>query len=46
MPACSKCRDLHEAKQKIDAAIKLFTETKWPRTDADYEALERAHNRR
>jgi len=38
--------DLHEAKQKIDAAIKLFTETAWPRTDADYESLERAHNRR
>ena len=36
--------DLHDAKQKIDAAIKLHVETPWPRSDADYEALERRHN--
>lgn len=38
--------DLYDAKQKIDAALKLHTETLWPRTDADYEQLERQHNRR
>jgi hypothetical protein len=37
--------DLHDAKQKIDAAIKLYTETTWPRNNADYETLERSHNR-
>ena len=36
--------DLYDAKQKIEAALKLFTETQWPRTDDDYEKIERAHN--
>lgn len=36
--------NLAEARKHIDAALKALNETQWPR-DADYDALEAAHNR-
>lgn len=33
------------ARQKIDAALKTLADTSWP-SDADYDAIEEAHNHR